>query len=76
MILEKWKTTNRGVIPKTEFPRLLKEAIDNIGLISKENSIAGFKAYGIVPLNPYKVLQKIARNIPSNHNANDDSTWT
>lgn len=76
-ILGKWKLKHRGVIPKTEFPRLLKEAIENIGLKSKENSIAGFSACGIVPLNPDRVLQKIPRNVQATENVeNDNRVWT
>lgn len=74
--LEKWKLKHRGVIPKTEFPRLLKEAIEKIGIRSQQNSIAGFNACGIVPLNPNKVLNKIPRNVENNNAENDDRAWS
>ncbi|KAG5876799.1 hypothetical protein JTB14_014129 [Gonioctena quinquepunctata] len=60
-VLETWKLRNRGVLPKTSFPKLLKKAVESVGLKSQANSIAGFKACGIVPFNPDAVLKKIPR---------------
>lgn len=37
-------------------------------LRSKENTIAGFKACGIVPFDPERVLNKVSRNVPQNEN--------
>lgn len=75
-ILEEWKLKNRGVLPKTLFPRMLKRAIEDISIRSQQNSIAGFKACGIVPLNPDAVLKKIPRK--TNEEANEESrtAWT
>ena len=75
-ILESWKIKYRGVVPKTEFPRLLNETIESVDIRSKENSIAGFKAYGIYPLDPNKVLNKIPRNNPANENDLHEQAWT
>ncbi|KAJ8952784.1 hypothetical protein NQ318_008101, partial [Aromia moschata] len=75
-ILEKWKIKHRGVVPKTEFPRLLKETIETVGIRSMENSIAGFKACGIYPLDPNKVLNKIPRNNPANETDHNEQAWT
>ncbi|XP_050305884.1 uncharacterized protein LOC126743011 [Anthonomus grandis grandis] len=75
--LEQWKLKHRGVIPKTEFPRLLRQSVEKIGIKSKENSIAGFKACGIFPLDPNKVLNKIPRNLHIEENGeNNDQAWS
>lgn len=59
--LTNWKAKNRGCIPKTEFPRILKKTLDNLGEnnTSSQNLMSGFKAPGIFPLDPNKVLQKL-----------------
>ncbi|KAG5879887.1 hypothetical protein JTB14_037723 [Gonioctena quinquepunctata] len=46
----KCEPKHRGVIPETEYPRLLEETIEKIGSKSKENSITGFDACGVVLL--------------------------
>lgn len=57
-ILTDWKFKNRGCISKSEFPRLLQQALEKVGNI--ENSIkSGFKSCGIFPLCPETVLKKI-----------------
>lgn len=72
-VLDKWKTTNRGVLPKAEFPKLLKEAIDKIGLKVEANIKAGFKKTGIFPLDSSKVLTQIPdKNTQDNH----EPLWT
>ena len=57
-ILTQWKTKSRGCLLKVDFPRLLNEAIDNIGNLEK-NIKSGFKACGIFPLNPDEVLKRL-----------------
>lgn len=59
--LTNWKAKNRGCIPKTEFPRILKKTLDKLGEnnTSSQNLISGFKASGIFPLDSNKVLQKL-----------------
>jgi hypothetical protein len=56
-VLMQWKEKNVGCVPKTEFPRLLRETIQSVK--SSENVIAGFKVCGIIPLNSRKVLDKL-----------------
>ncbi len=58
-ILNEWKNRNIGVLPKCEFPRLLKTVVDQIGMKVKSNIIAGFKSCGIVPFNPQHVISKV-----------------
>lgn len=62
--LEEWKLKNRGVLPKTLFPRMLKTAVDGLGDRENNNILAGFKACGLVPFNPDAVLKKITRKEP------------
>lgn len=57
--LEQWKLRNRGVLPKTLFPRMLKQAVEDLQEREKVNICSGFRACGIVPFNPGAVLQKI-----------------
>lgn len=76
-VLEEWKKRNRGVVPKTEFPRLLKKAFETVGANNAKNITAGFQACGIFPYNPERVLQKIPRQT---HIEEDDEiaerSWT
>lgn len=72
-VLDKWKSKNRGVLPKAEFPRLLKEAIETIGLKVETNIKAGFKKTGIFPLDESKVLNQIPENSAEE---NSDPLWT
>uniref|UniRef100_A0A1Y1K537 DDE-1 domain-containing protein n=2 Tax=Photinus pyralis TaxID=7054 RepID=A0A1Y1K537_PHOPY len=64
-VLEEWKLKNRGVLPKTVFPRMLKSAVEGLGEREMNNILAGFKACGLVPFNPDAVLAKIARKEPT-----------
>ena len=50
-ILMKWKKYNRGVLPKSLFPSLLRQTITNLGPRSATNLISGFRTTGIYPLN-------------------------
>lgn len=58
--MEKYKMTNPSAtsLDKCQFPRLLSKLIDNMGMRSSSNLIAGFKACGIVPLNESTVMRK------------------
>lgn len=58
-VLNSWKEKNKGVVPKTQFPRLVGLAMKQLGKESSTNLISGFEACGIVPLNPNKVIQRI-----------------
>lgn len=59
--LLEWKSTNRGVIPKTYFPRLLKQTVDSMNKDNKieKNLISGFTATGLYPLDPSAVLKLV-----------------
>lgn len=61
--LEEWKKRNRGVVPKSEFPKLLRQAVESMGEKVHQNVVAGFKACGLVPLNKEEVLKRIPRNM-------------
>lgn len=71
--LEKWKKGHIGVISKVEFPKLLKQTLENIQKNSKKNVEAGFEACGIVPFNPQAVLKKVPS---SEKNAGQQESWT
>lgn len=76
-VLDTWKKSNRGVLPKSEFPRLLKDTFKKVGVQSASNIIAGFKKTGIVPLNPNKVLTLIP-NTAENRDDDEENpiAWT
>ena len=63
-ILESYKMSNpsSASLDKSQFPTLLKKLIENMGLRNKENLVAGFRACGIVPFNPQKVLMKFPKD--------------
>lgn len=63
--LEEWKLKNRGVLPKTIFPRMLKTTVEGLGDREMNNILAGFRACGLVPFNPDAVLAKIKRKEPT-----------
>ncbi|CAB3251769.1 unnamed protein product [Arctia plantaginis] len=46
-------------INKAHFPMLLKSLLEAIEMTRKANICAGFKATGIVPFNPQRILRKI-----------------
>lgn len=58
-ILTEWKLHNKGVLPKTEFPNLLRKMLEKANPTLSANIISGFKACGIIPLNQEEVLKKI-----------------
>lgn len=72
-VLEEWKLKNRGVLPKTVFPRMLKTAVEGLGNREMNNILAGFKACGLVPFNPDAVLAKIKRKEPATQEAGNNS---
>jgi len=59
--LTQWKMSNRGVVPKSEFPKLLKQTIDKLGPAMEKNIKAGFRAAGLIPRDREAVLKKIPR---------------
>jgi len=57
-VLDKWKKKNRGVLPKSEFPQMLKKALESVQ--SPESNVkAEFKAAGIVPFDKQRVLARV-----------------
>lgn len=71
--LAKWSLKRRGTLSKAEFPRLLKETLDVVGDGLERNAVSSFKATGIYPLDPSKVLGKLFPNSPS---ASSGPEWT
>lgn len=65
-VLLEWKQKNRGVVPKSDFPKLLKKTLEALETAS-ENLKAGFAACGICPLNRQKVLQRLPKEAPDEH---------
>lgn len=60
-VLFEWKKKNRGVLPKSEFPRVLRQTLESLER-SSENLIAGFVATGLYPVNRQKILDKLPKN--------------
>lgn len=60
-LLTEWKQKNRGVLPKSDFPRLLKKLFDNVELNAAKNIISGFRASGIFPCDRNVVLNKLPK---------------
>ena len=74
-IMEKEKTSNpsSNSLNKGEFPRLLKELIDQTELNNKDNLIAGFKACGIYPYDPSVVLKKFPGQCENTSDTEEES---
>lgn len=66
-ILTKWKETDEGrrvtTVPKTIFPRLLKDLMEALSERQLTNLKAGFKACGIHPLNRNEVVKKLCDSV-------------
>lgn len=75
-VLENWKKTNRGVIPKSDFPRLLKQTLDEINVKSADNVKSGFKKAGIMPFCPEKVLSQLPDSDDGEEKNEEDRSWT
>lgn len=60
-ILTNYKVENprQASLNKCHFPPLLKKVMDDINMGKKENVVSGFKATGIYPFNPQKLLRKV-----------------
>lgn len=69
-ILTEWKLKNKGVLPKSVFPSLLKKALVSLEQKSEANIKAGFKATGIYPPNKHEVLKLL----PQTAEATDEHT--
>ena len=63
-ILEDFKMKNpsSSSLDKSIFPQLLRKLIQNTGLRNEENLKAGFRACGIVPFDPERVLSKFPKS--------------
>ena len=75
--LLEWKKSHRGVLPKAEFPRLLKKAVEAAGGLLSANVVSGFSASGVFPFDPDRVLKKIPDD--SEHSSDEDEqerSWT
>ncbi|XP_022177641.1 uncharacterized protein LOC111038724 [Myzus persicae] len=74
--LDTWKVKNSGTIPKSEFPKLLRNTLESLSETMQNNIKSGFSATGIYPFNKQKVLNKV----PSRSENNDDDlssrSWT
>lgn len=58
-----WKSSNRGVVPKAQFPGLLKSTMD--ALQSKNTNLASFAACGIIYLDRTRILKKLSDYLDS-----------
>lgn len=59
-VLEDWKLRNRGVLPKIEFPRQLRKALEKTNVERQQANIkSGFRLCGIYPLDRESVLKKL-----------------
>lgn len=75
-ILLKWKSgagRKETSVPKSVFPRLLKELVDAISVNGPENLKSGFEKCGIIPLNPRKILERLPSN-PENSDRGETET--
>lgn len=57
-ILTEWKKKNKGSLPKTKFPQLLKKLLQEAAPTLPTNIRSAFRASGIIPLDPQAVLRK------------------
>lgn len=62
-VLRKWKVTKRGqkstVLQKQDFPRLLKQLIDELLVQGSKNLRSGFAKCGITPFSLEKLLERL-----------------
>lgn len=75
--LDEWKKKNRGCLPKSEFPKILKRTLDEIQISSKQNIFSGFRAAGIVPCDRQQVLKRVPNLKPAEEASDEqDKSWT
>jgi len=72
-VLRSWKNKNISTLPKTQFPGLLKNVINELNINNNisTNLKSGFEACGIFPLDANKVIKRL----PSIEKDNNDCTW-
>lgn len=75
VVLTEWKKSNRGVFPKSEFPRLLNETLQKVGANVEKNIKAGFLASGLIPVDRQRVLKRLPPDA-SEQNPTADTSWT
>lgn len=71
-ILLDWKKgpgRTEASIPKSVFPRLLKQLMDEVVLNAKPNIISGFRKTGLIPLNKEEVLKQLPKENLDTHEA-------
>lgn len=75
-LLLNWKIKNKGVLPKTEFPRMITKLLDKLQPNMSQNIKSGFASSGIFPTDRNRVLTKLipsGRSQPLNNEALNDS---
>lgn len=60
--LAKWKAKYSGVLPKSQFPRMLASALKALGAKSSVNLKSGFRGSGIHPLNRNQILKQLPQH--------------
>lgn len=71
--LLEWKKKNRGSLPKSLFPSMLRKALLSLEETSSQNIASGFKACGLIPLDREQVLKRL----PKEHDTdNDKDIWS
>lgn len=70
-VLAEWKKKNRGCIPKDRFPRLLRTTMNYLAPESAKNLMSGFRACGIYPYDPSKVLDRLPDHKGGENNGHD-----
>lgn len=78
-VLFKWKSKNRGTVPKDKFPVLLKQCLKEMEPKSAANVLAGFRGCGYVPLDREQVLKRLPAEstgtTPQRTSDNSNSDW-
>ncbi|XP_046394382.1 uncharacterized protein LOC124162069 [Ischnura elegans] len=74
--LDQWKRKNRGVLPKSGFPRLLKSAFESMGSSLSPNICAGFRATGIFPFDKSRVISKVPSLNPKENSDAASDAWS
>lgn len=62
--MTEWKQKNRGVLPKSEFPKMLRKLFDAVGLNAVKNITSGFRTCGVIPCDKNVVLNKLPKLMP------------
>lgn len=72
-VLDRWKQSDAGkrigVLPKDQFPMLLRTVLEEIGPKMESNLQAGFKKAGLVPIDENQILSRLPNQDKSTTNA-------